>query len=141
MLRLLRSRSLRWGFTRGKSSRKMNNYDDNHLEMRTMDLTDLHIFRSVVHPGAVTRSPEQLSACASLCTARDGEHERQLAPELWGRDDKKRARAPAGKVGRDDGDRLPGRAGWAGEAGNNAAPRGLFPLGTGESTAAMRLPV
>jgi hypothetical protein len=43
----------------------MNNYDIIHLRMRTMDLGDLHIFRSVVQAGGVTRAAERLNRVQS----------------------------------------------------------------------------
>src|SRR5215468_2687892 len=129
------------GFTRTKSSRKMNNYDDNHLEMRTMDLTDLHIFRSVVQAGGVTRAAERLNRVQSNVTTRVRQLESELGVELFIRNGKKLHLSPAGKLLLDYADRLLDLAEEAREAVHDAKPRGLLRLGTGESTAAMRLPV
>jgi DNA-binding transcriptional LysR family regulator len=43
----------------------MNNNDDIKLRIRTMDLGDLHIFRSVVQAGGVTRAAERLNRVQS----------------------------------------------------------------------------
>src|SRR5262249_35128719 len=120
------------GFTRVQPSRKMNNYDDNHLETRTMDLTDLHIFRSVVQAGGVTRAAEKLNRVQSNVTTRVRQLESELGVELFVRE---------GKLLLDYADRLLDLAEEAREAVHDAEPRGLLRLGTGEATAAMRLPV
>src|SRR5258708_13192662 len=71
-----------WGFPPAEPSRKMNNYEHNHLEMRTMDLTDLHIFRSVVQAGGVTRAAEKLNRVQSNVTTRVRQLESDLGVEL-----------------------------------------------------------
>src|SRR5215510_3379394 len=129
------------GFTRVQPSRKMNNYDDNHLETRTMDLTDLHIFRSVVQAGGVTRAAEKLNRVQSNVTTRVRQLESELGVELFVREGKKLHLSPEGKLLLDYADRLLDLAQEAREAVHDAEPRGLLRLGTGESTAAMRLPV
>src|SRR6266516_1946495 len=125
------------GFTRVEPSRKMNNYDDNHLGTRTMDLTDLHIFRSVVQAGGVTRAAEKLNRVQSNVTTRVRQLERELGVELFVREGKKLHLSPEGKLLLDYADRLLDLAEEAREAVHDAEPRGLLRLGTGESTAAV----
>jgi DNA-binding transcriptional LysR family regulator len=119
----------------------MNNYEHNHLELRTMDLTDLHIFRSVVQAGGVTRAAEKLNRVQSNVTTRVRQLESELGVELFVREGKKLHLSSEGKLLLDYADRLLDLAQEAREAVHDAEPRGVLRLGTGESTAAMRLPV
>jgi DNA-binding transcriptional LysR family regulator len=119
----------------------MNNNDEYHLGVRTMDLTDLHIFRSVVQAGGVTRAAEKLNRVQSNVTTRVRQLETDLGVDLFVREGKKLRLSPEGKLLLDYADRLLGLAQEAREAVHDAKPRGLLRLGTGESTAAMRLPV
>src|SRR5262249_45406941 len=132
---------LRRGFTPGLISRKMNNYDLNHLWTRTMDLADLHIFRSVVQAGGITRAAEKLNRVQSNVTTRVRQLETELGVDLFLREGKRLHLSSAGKLLLDYADRLLDLAEEAREAVHDAKPRGLLRLGTGESTAAMRLPV
>src|ERR1700682_4731748 len=111
----------------------MNNYDVIHLGMRTMDLGDLHIFRSVVQAGGITRAAEKLNRVQSNVTTRVHQLEADLGVQLFIREGK--------KLHLDYADRLLDLAQEAREAVHDAKPRGLLRLGTMESTAAMRLPV
>ena len=106
-----------------------------------MDLTDLHIFRSVVQAGGVTRAAEKLNRVQSNVTTRVRQLESELGVELFVREGKKLHLSPEGKLLLDYADRLLDLAQEAREAVHDAEPRGLLRLGTGESTAAMRLPV
>ena len=106
-----------------------------------MDLADLHIFRSVVHAGGVTRAAEKLNRVQSNVTTRVRQLETDLGVELFIRDGKRLHLSSAGKLLLDYADRLIDLAQEAREAVHDATPRGLLRLGTGESTAAMRLPV
>src|SRR6266446_2853476 len=118
----------------------MNNYDDNHLEMRTMDLTDLHIFRSVVQAGGVTRAAEKLNRVQSNVTTRVRQLETDLGVQLFIREGKKLHLSPEGKLLLDYADRLLELAQEAREAVQDAKPRGVLRLGSMESTASVRLP-
>src|SRR6266852_3088390 len=109
--------------------------------MRTMDLTDLHIFRSVVQAGGVTRAAEKLNRVQSNVTTRVRQLESDLGVELFVREGKRLHLSSEGKLLLDYADRLLDLAEEAREAVHDAEPRGLLRLGTGESTAAMRLPV
>ena len=106
-----------------------------------MDLADLHIFRSVVHAGGVTRAAEKLNRVQSNVTTRVRQLETELGVELFIRDGKRLHLSSAGKLLLDYADRLIDLAQEAREAVHDATPRGLLRLGTGESTAALRLPV
>jgi DNA-binding transcriptional LysR family regulator len=106
-----------------------------------MDLADLHIFRSVVHAGGVTRAAEKLNRVQSNVTTRVRQLETELGVELFIRDGKRLHLSSAGKLLLDYADRLIDLAQEAREAVHDVTPRGLLRLGTPESTAAMRLPV
>src|SRR6266699_1039459 len=106
-----------------------------------MDLADLHIFRSVVQAGGVTRSAEKLNRVHSTITTRVRQLEAELGVDLFVREGKRLHLSSAGKLLLDYADRLLDLAQEAREAVHDAEPRGLLRLGTGESTAAMRLPV
>ena len=106
-----------------------------------MDLTDLHIFRSVVQAGGVTRAAEKLNRVQSNVTTRVRQLESELGVELFVREGKKLHLSSEGKLLLDYADRLLDLAQEAREAVHDAEPRGVLRLGTGESTAAMRLPV
>src|SRR6266705_7113825 len=84
-------------FTAAGVSRKMNNNDQNDLRMRMMDLSDLHIFRSVVEAGGVTRAAEKLNRVQSNVTTRVRQLERELGVELFVREGKRLHVSPAGK--------------------------------------------
>jgi DNA-binding transcriptional LysR family regulator len=106
-----------------------------------MDLSDLHIFRSVVEAGGVTRAAEKLNRVQSNVTTRVRQLESELGVDLFVREGKRLHVSPAGKLLLDYAERLIDLAREAREAVHDAKPRGLLRLGTGESTAAMRLPV
>jgi DNA-binding transcriptional LysR family regulator len=106
-----------------------------------MDLADLHIFRSVVQAGGITRAAEKLNRVQSNVTTRVRQLETELGVDLFLREGKRLHLSSAGKLLLDYADRLLDLADEAREAVHDAKPRGLLRLGTGESTAAMRLPV
>src|SRR5262249_52374857 len=84
------SASIRWRlFTSALRSGKMNKYNRNHLEKRTMDLADLRIFRSVVHAGGITRAAEQLHRVQSNVTTRVKQLEDELGVQLFIREGKR----------------------------------------------------
>jgi DNA-binding transcriptional LysR family regulator len=106
-----------------------------------MDLGDLHIFRSVVQAGGVTRAAEKLNRVQSNITTRVRQLEADLGVELFVRDGKKLHLSSAGRLLLDYADRLLDLAREAREAVHDAKPRGLLRLGSMESTASVRLPV
>src|SRR5260370_9358987 len=106
-----------------------------------MDLSDLHIFRSVVEAGGGARAAEKLNRVQSNVTTRVRQLESELGVDLFVREGKRLHVSAAGKLLLDYAERLIDLAREAREAVHDAKPRGLLRLGTGESTAAMRLPV
>src|SRR5260221_8628580 len=105
-----------------------------------MDLSDLHIFRSVVEAGGVTRAAEKLNRVQSNVTTRVRQLESELGVDLFVREGKRLHVSPAGKLFLDYAQRLIDFAREARQAGHDAQPRRLLRLGTGGSTAAIRLP-
>ena len=106
-----------------------------------MDLANLHIFRSVVRAGGVTRAAEQLHRVQSNVTTRVRQLEADLGVQLFIREGKKLHLSPEGKLLLDYADRLLDLAQEAREALQDAKPRGRLRLGSMESTASVRLPV
>ena len=106
-----------------------------------MDLADLHIFRSVVQAGGVTRAAERLNRVQSNVTTRVRQLEAELGVDLFIREGKRLHLSPAGQLLLDYADRLLDLAREAREALHDDAPRGLLRLGAMESTASVRLPV
>jgi DNA-binding transcriptional LysR family regulator len=105
-----------------------------------MDLADLRFFEAVAREGSVTRAAERLHRVQSNVTTRVRQLEEELGVDLFIRSGKRLHLAPAGRVLLDYADRLLALAEEAVEAVQDARPRGLFRLGSGESTAAVRLP-
>lgn len=105
-----------------------------------MDLSDLRIFSAVVREGGVTRAAERLHRVQSNVTTRIRKLEDELGVQLFIREGKRLQIAPAGQVLLDYADRLLGLAEEAQAAVRDSRPRGIFRLGSMESTAAVRLP-
>jgi len=105
-----------------------------------MDLADLHIFRSVVHAGGITRAAEQLHRVQSNVTTRVRQLEDELGVQLFIRDGKRLHVSPAGKLLLDYAERLLDLAQEARDAVHDAKPRGVLRLGAMESVASVRLP-
>jgi DNA-binding transcriptional LysR family regulator len=105
-----------------------------------MDLADLHIFRSVVNEGGVTRAAEKLSRVQSNVTTRVRQLEEDLGVELFIREGKRLHLSPTGKLLLGYADRILDLAQEARSAVHDERPRGPFRLGSIESTAAVRLP-
>jgi DNA-binding transcriptional LysR family regulator len=105
-----------------------------------MELSDLHIFRSVVQAGGITRAAEKLHRVQSNVTTRVRQLEDELGVELFTRDGKRLHLSPAGKVLLDYADRLLDLADEAREAVHDTKPRGLFRFGAMDSVASIRLP-
>jgi DNA-binding transcriptional LysR family regulator len=118
----------------------MNNNDWYYLVERTMELSDLNVFRTVVQAGGVTRAAERLNRVQSNVTTRIRHLEDQLGVDLFIREGKKLHLSPAGKVLLGYADRLLDLANEARESVHDVRPRGLFRLGSMESTASVRLP-
>jgi DNA-binding transcriptional LysR family regulator len=105
-----------------------------------MDLSDLHIFRTVVSEGGVTRAATKLHRVQSNVTTRVRQLEDDLGVQLFIREGKRLHLSPSGQILLGYADRLLDLAAEAREMVQDATPRGLFRLGAMESTAAVRLP-
>ena len=105
-----------------------------------MDLGDLKIFVAVVREGGITRAAEKLHRVQSNVTTRVRQLEDKLNNRLFDRCGKRLVLAPAGRTLLDYADRLLSLASEAEAAVQGGKPRGIFRLGSMESTAAVRLP-
>jgi len=104
-----------------------------------MELSDLNVFRTVVQAGGITRAAERLNRVQSNVTTRIRHLEEQLGVELFIREGKKLHLSPAGTTFLTYADRLLDLASEAKQSVHDARPRGLFRLGSMESTASVRL--
>jgi DNA-binding transcriptional LysR family regulator len=105
-----------------------------------MDLAELRIFRAVVREGGVTRAAERLHRVQSNVTTRVRQLEDDLGTPLFVREGKRLHLTPAGQTLLGYADRLLALADEARDAVQDPQPRGVFRLGSMESTAAVRLP-
>ena len=105
-----------------------------------MELSDLRIFRTVVEEGGITKAADKLLRVQSSVTTRIKQLEQNLGVELFLREGKKLHLTPAGRVLLDYTARLESLAEEARSAVHQRTPRGIFRLGSMESTAAVRLP-
>jgi DNA-binding transcriptional LysR family regulator len=105
-----------------------------------MDLSDLRIFATVVREGGVTRAAGKLNRVQSNVTTRIRQLEDDLEVRLFLREGKRMHLAPAGQALLGYADRLLALAEEARASVRDPRPRGVFRLGSMESTAAVRLP-
>ena len=105
-----------------------------------MDLGDLRIFKAVIDEGGVTRAAEKLHRVQSNVTTRVKQLEDRLQVRLFEREGRQLRPTAAGRVLYEYAGRLIDLAAEARAAVSDPTPRGLFRLGTMESTAAVRLP-
>ena len=105
-----------------------------------MELSDLHLFRTVVRAGGVTRAASQLHRVQSAVTTRVKHLEEDLGVQLFVREGRRMQLAPSGKVLLGYADRILALAEEARSALHDTQPRGVLRLGSMESTAAVRLP-
>ena len=105
-----------------------------------MELSDLHVFRTVVRAGGVNKAAERLHRVQSSVTTRVKKLEEGLGVDLFLREGKRLQLSPAGVILLDYADRLLELAEEARDALHGSLPRGRLRLGTMESTAAARLP-
>ncbi len=105
-----------------------------------MELSDLHIFRTVVHSGGIIRAAEHLHRVQSNVTTRIKSLEADLGIVLFIREGKRMQLSAAGKILLDYADRLLSLADEARTALQDKTPSGILRLGSMESTAAARLP-
>lgn len=105
-----------------------------------MDLDDLHIFRTVVHEGGITRAALRLHRVQSNVTTRIQQLEGALGVRLFLREGRRLELSAAGQVLLTYAERLLDLADEARAAVTSGQPRGRLRLGSMESTAAARLP-
>ncbi len=105
-----------------------------------MDLSDLRIFLAVVREGGVTRAAERLNRVQSNVTTRIRQLEQDLDATLFIREGKRLRLAPAGQSLLGYAEQLLALAEEARASVHDPKPRGLFRLGSMESTAAIKLP-
>jgi DNA-binding transcriptional LysR family regulator len=105
-----------------------------------MELSDLHVFRTVVETGGITRAAEKLNRVQSNVTTRIQQLEEELGVMLFIREGKRLHLSPAGKIMLGYAERLLELAREARESVHDVKPRGLLRFAAPESTAAVRLP-
>jgi DNA-binding transcriptional LysR family regulator len=105
-----------------------------------MELSDLHVFRTVVEAGGITRAAEKLNRVQSNVTTRIQQLEEQLGVALFIREGKRLHLSPAGKIMLGYAERLLELAREARESVHDTKPRGLLRFMAPESTSSVRLP-
>lgn len=105
-----------------------------------MELSDLHVFRTVVEAGGVTHAAKRLHRVQSNVTARIHKLEADLQATLFIREHRRLRLTPAGRILLEYAERLLGLAEEAKQALHATEPRGVLRIGTMESTAGVRLP-
>lgn len=108
--------------------------------MRSVELSDLEIFRSVALEGSVSRAAEKLHRVQSNISTRVKQLEARLGVRLFLRQSRGFALTPAGEALLPYAERLLELSSEAEAALTDGKPRGSFRIGTLESTAAARLP-
>ena len=108
--------------------------------MRSVELSDLEIFRSVALEGGVSRAAERLHRVQSNISTRVRQLEDRLGVRLFLRQSRGLALTPAGEALLPYAERLLDLSTEAEAALTDGKPRGNFRVGTLESTAAARLP-
>ncbi len=105
-----------------------------------MELSDLHIFRTVVNTGSITGAARVLHRVQSNITTRIRQLEADLGTELFIREQRRLRLAPSGALLLGFAERLLDLADEARQAVQSSTPQGHLRLGAMESTAATRLP-
>jgi DNA-binding transcriptional LysR family regulator len=108
--------------------------------MRTLDLDALHIFCTVAEEGGITRAAAKLNRVQSNVTTRVKQLEERLGTQLFRRESRRLVLSPEGKLLLAYADELLRLSTEAQAAVKSGMPRGVFRIGTLESTAAARLP-
>jgi DNA-binding transcriptional LysR family regulator len=108
--------------------------------MRTVELSDLEIFRAVAKEGSVLRAAKKLHRVQSNISTRVRQLEERLGTVLFDRRVRGLTLTEAGEVLLPYAERLLALSGEAEAALCDPKPRGNFRIGTLESTAAARLP-
>jgi DNA-binding transcriptional LysR family regulator len=108
--------------------------------MDALDLRSLEIFRSVAVEGSVTKAAIKLNRVQSNISTRIKQLEQRLQKNLFVRQSRRLTLTPDGHLLLSYAERLLQLSAEASEALNEGKPRGVFRIGTMESTAAARLP-
>ena len=105
-----------------------------------MDLTALHIFKTVAEQGGITKAAAKLHRVQSNVTTRVKQLEEQLGTQLFLRHKRRLVLSSEGKVLLAYAERLLRLSSEAEDALRGGGPRGALRIGALESTAAARLP-
>ena len=108
--------------------------------MHSLDLRSLEIFRTVAVEGSVTKAAMKLNRVQSNISTRIKQLEQHLEKDLFIRQNRGLTLTPDGHLLLSYADRLLQLSKEAWEALNEGKPKGVFRIGTMESTAAARLP-
>ena len=107
---------------------------------KALDLDALQIFRTVAEQGGITRAAHKLNRVQSNVTTRVKQLEGHLGTVLFRRHARRLTLSPEGELLLAYADELLRLASEAQAAVKSGTPRGVFRIGTLESTAATRLP-
>jgi len=105
-----------------------------------MDLSDLHIFKTVAEEGGIARAAHKLHRVPSNISTRVRQLEQSVGAQLFVRDKQRLFLSPSGEHLLGYADKLLRLSAEAIGAVSKAPPRGVLRLGSLESTAASRLP-
>ena len=108
--------------------------------MRSIDLSALHIFKTVAEEGGISRAAAKLHRVQSNVTTRVQQLEARLGTKLFLRQKRRLVLSPEGRQLLAYADRLLRLSAEAEAMLRDHTPRGLLRIGTMESTAAARLP-
>ncbi|MGH6660509.1 MAG: LysR substrate-binding domain-containing protein [Rhodospirillales bacterium] len=108
--------------------------------MHGLDLRSLEIFRTVAAEGSISKAAAKLHRVQSNISTRIKQLERHLNKDLFLRQNRGLTLTPDGRLLLSYAERLLQLSMEASEALNEGKPRGVFRIGTMESTAASRLP-
>ena len=108
--------------------------------MHGLDLRSLEIFRTVAVEGSITKAAMKLNRVQSNISTRIKQLEQRLEKNLFSRQNRGLTLTPDGHLLLSYAERLLQLSMEASEALNEGKPRGVFRIGTMESTAAARLP-
>ncbi len=104
-----------------------------------MELSDLHVFKTVVETGGIIKAANKLHRVPSNVTFRIQKLEQELAQRLFIREKRRLRISPAGEQLLEYADKILGLAQEAKEQFQNNKPKGLLRIGSIEMAAATRL--
>lgn len=105
-----------------------------------MDLAQLEIFRSVAEEGSIAAAAIKLHRVPSNLTTRIKQLEADLGVDLFIREKMRLRLSPTGRIFLDYSRRILELVAEARQVAEGSEPRGVFTLGSLESTAAVRIP-